>query len=105
MPAAGAQTPLAGREAGAGRPRPGRQLSPEELAHADSLFDQPSARPTASTPGTPPAASALPGTEPYPRQAMDPATAHQVKQVSLGGGIALIGLGLGFLAYRMRRVD
>ncbi|WP_457515797.1 hypothetical protein [Streptomyces sp. TE33382] len=27
----------------------------------------------------------------------------QVKQVSLGAGIALVGMGLGFLAFRMRR--
>jgi hypothetical protein len=30
---------------------------------------------------------------------------RQVKQVSLGAGIALIGLGLGFLAFRLRRLD
>ncbi|RPK67964.1 hypothetical protein EES42_21050 [Streptomyces sp. ADI95-17] len=30
---------------------------------------------------------------------------RRVKQVSLGAGIALIGMGLGFLAFRMRRAD
>ncbi|MGW1427587.1 hypothetical protein ACWD6K_03055 [Streptomyces sp. NPDC002431] len=86
-----------------GRPRPGRQLSPGEIAHSDRLYDQATAQPTEDVPGMPSAADALPGTEPHSEQALSPATVHQVKQVSLGGGLALIGLGLAFLAYRMRR--
>ncbi|MEV8451204.1 hypothetical protein AB0467_01050 [Streptomyces sp. NPDC052095] len=86
-----------------GRPRPGRQLSPGEIARSDRLYDRTTDQPTEDAPGTPSAADALPGTEPHPEQALNPATVHQVKQVSLGGGITLIGLGLAFLAYRMRR--
>ncbi|TRV76530.1 glycoside hydrolase family 32 protein [Streptomyces sp. 130] len=40
---------------------------------------------------------------PEGRQALDGATVRRVEQVSLGAGIALVGLGLGFLALRMRR--
>ncbi|WNF28303.1 hypothetical protein RI138_16480 [Streptomyces sp. C11-1] len=36
-------------------------------------------------------------------RALDAAAVRQVQQLSLGTGIALIGLGLGFLAFRMRR--
>ncbi|WP_392671622.1 hypothetical protein [Streptomyces sp. LN785] len=36
-------------------------------------------------------------------QALDTPAARQVQMVSLGAGIALIGLGLGFLGLRMRR--
>ncbi|MEU6015420.1 hypothetical protein ABZ826_15600 [Streptomyces sp. NPDC047515] len=36
-------------------------------------------------------------------QALDGPAVRQARHVSLGAGIALIGLGLGFLALRMRR--
>ncbi|MFF2327504.1 MULTISPECIES: hypothetical protein [unclassified Streptomyces] len=36
-------------------------------------------------------------------QALDGPTRERVQRVSLGAGIALIGLGLGFLALRLRR--
>ncbi|WP_189543105.1 hypothetical protein [Streptomyces gelaticus] len=103
------QSPLAGREAGEGRLRPGRQFSPWEPAHADSLPAQPQAPPPATDPGPiPPATpgeSALPGSEQLSQRALGASTVRQVKQVSLGAGIALIGLGLGFLAFRLRRLD
>ncbi|MFF4080748.1 hypothetical protein ACFYZN_15285 [Streptomyces sp. NPDC001777] len=106
-PSPDAQPPLAGREAGEGRLRPGRQFSPWELAHADGLLDPPEERPPAIDPEPVPVVTpgevAPTGTEPAPRQALDAPTVGQVKQVSLGAGIALIGLGLAFLAFRMRR--
>ncbi|MFB7849670.1 MULTISPECIES: hypothetical protein [unclassified Streptomyces] len=102
-----AQSPLAGREAGEGRLRPGRQFSPWELAHADGLLDPPEEQTPAIDPEpipvTTPTETAPTGTEPAPRQALDAPTVSQVKQVSLGAGIALIGTGLAFLAFRMRR--
>ncbi|SFY30410.1 hypothetical protein OH786_17720 [Streptomyces atratus] len=108
-PRSEAQPPLAGREAGEGRLRPGRQLSPQDLAHADSTFQQ-STPPSAATDpepvsSVPPAASTSPGAGPLAPQALDTPTVQRVKRVSLGAGIALIGLGLGFLAFRMRRAD
>ncbi|MEU0834991.1 hypothetical protein ACNPQM_07475 [Streptomyces sp. NPDC056231] len=36
-------------------------------------------------------------------QSLDTPAARRVQRVSLGAGIALIGLGLGFLAFRLRR--
>ncbi|MFD0340901.1 hypothetical protein ACFVH0_19835 [Streptomyces sp. NPDC127117] len=45
------------------------------------------------------------GADPLSQQALDTPFVRQVKQVSLGAGIALIGMGLGFLAFRMRRAD
>ncbi|MFF3030172.1 hypothetical protein ACFVS7_04010 [Streptomyces rubiginosohelvolus] len=38
-------------------------------------------------------------------QALDAADVRRVQEVSLGTGIALVGLGLGFLAFRMRRAN
>ncbi|RDL10146.1 hypothetical protein DER30_3619 [Streptomyces sp. HB202] len=38
-------------------------------------------------------------------QALDAAAVRRVQEVSLGTGIALVGLGLGFLAFRMRRAN
>ncbi|MES9587956.1 hypothetical protein ABWK57_03500 [Streptomyces sp. NPDC094045] len=106
-----AQPPLAGRKAGEGRLRPGRQLSPQELAHADSALQQP-APPSAAmdpdpdpSPAATPVASAPPGAGPLSPQALSAPAVQQVKQLSLGAGITLIGLGLGFLALRMRRSD
>ncbi|MEU2403169.1 MULTISPECIES: hypothetical protein [Streptomyces] len=108
----GSTAPLAGREAGAGKARPGRSLSPMELARAEDpvaedppeetdegiadLVDLP-----ASTP--PPDAFSDPGQR--SGQALDAAAVRRVQEVSLGTGIALVGLGLGFLAFRMRRAN
>ncbi|MFF1644956.1 hypothetical protein [Streptomyces sp. NPDC058240] len=103
------QPPLAGREAGEGRLRPGRQLLPWELARVDSSRPRPDPPPAATDPGPAPAAipaaSTSPGTGPLSPQALNAPAVQQMKRVSLGAGITLIGLGLGFLAFRMRRPD
>ncbi len=108
----GSTAPLAGREAGAGKARPGRSLSPMELARAeDPVAEDPPEEPDegiadpvdlpASTP--PPDAFSDPGQR--SGQALDADAVRRVQEVSLGTGIALVGLGLGFLAFRMRRAN
>ncbi|MFD0423651.1 hypothetical protein [Streptomyces parvus] len=108
----GSTAPLAGREAGAGKERPGRSLSPMELARVEDPVgedppeeaDEGIADPVdlpASTP--PPDAFSDPGQR--SGQALDAAAVRRVQEVSLGTGIALVGLGLGFLAFRMRRTN
>ncbi|MEU5657594.1 hypothetical protein ABZ802_18495 [Streptomyces sp. NPDC047737] len=102
---------MAGRPAGEGRARPGRSLSPLELAESEAAADEeppeadPEADPGAVPPFTPP-----PGAFPEPgetrqRQALDEPAVRQVRDVSLGTGITLVGLGLAFLAFRMRRAN
>ncbi|MFD4233844.1 hypothetical protein [Streptomyces sp. NPDC058542] len=105
----GSTAPLAGREAGAGKARPGRSLTPLELARAEEPVpeDEPGtdlAEPVDLPASTPPPSAF---TDPGPRsgQALDAASVRRVQQVSLGTGIALVGLGLGFLAFRMRRAN
>lgn len=108
----GSTAPLAGREAGAGKARPGRSLSPVELARAGDPAEEDGPGETeealadpvdlpVSTP--PPSAFTDPGQR--SGQALDAAAVRRVQQVSLGTGIALVGLGLGFLAFRMRRTN
>lgn len=108
----GSTAPLAGREAGVGKERPGRSLSPMEPARAEDPVgedppeeaDEGIADPIdlpASTP--PPDAFSDPGQR--SGQALDAAAVRRVQEVSLGTGIALVGLGLGFLAFRMRRAN
>ncbi|MFJ6515758.1 MULTISPECIES: hypothetical protein [Streptomyces] len=108
----GSTAPLAGREAGAGKARPGRSLSPLELARAEEPVEEEPSEETdegladpvdlpVSTP--PPDAFTDPGQR--SGQALDAAAVQRVQQVSLGTGIALVGLGLGFLAFRMRRAN
>lgn len=108
----GSTAPLAGREAGAGKERPGRSLSPVEQARAEDPVaeDEPeeAEEPVVDTvdlPVSPPPSSAF--TDPGQRagQALNAADLRRVQQVSLGSGIALVGLGLGFLAFRMRRTN
>jgi hypothetical protein len=116
-------SPLAGRQAGEGRTRPGRSLSPLELTRSEAALEKEEpvrdAGPvtdtdidTDSDTGEVPAVTSPPSASPQPgrtgRQALDRPSAHevqQVQQVSLGTGIALIGLGLGFLGFRMRRTN
>ncbi|KPC82219.1 hypothetical protein [Streptomyces mutomycini] len=53
----------------------------------------------------PPEAFPQPGESPRQRQALDEPALPHVRDVSLGSGIALVGLGLAFLAFRMRRAN
>ncbi|MFE1363407.1 hypothetical protein ACFW84_04090 [Streptomyces anulatus] len=105
----GSTAPLAGREAGAGKARPGRSLSPLELARAEEPAEEDEPEATLADPVDLPVSTPPPGafTDPGPRsgQALDAASVRRVQQVSLGTGIALVGLGLGFLAFRMRRAN
>ncbi|WP_241989711.1 MULTISPECIES: hypothetical protein [unclassified Streptomyces] len=98
------QSPLAGWPAGAGRQRPGRSAA--ELARQDALAER-AEREAASEPAAVPSFTPDPDDFPEPapagRRALDGATVHRVKQMSLGAGIALVGAGVGFLALRMRR--
>lgn len=112
----GSTAPLAGREAGAGKARPGRSLSPLELAQAESRAereppqeateeaDEPDTAPVGLQDFTPPP-DAFTDPEARAARALDAAAVRQVQQVSLGTGIALVGLGLAFLAFRLRRVN
>ncbi|MFG3403997.1 hypothetical protein [Streptomyces sp. NPDC048142] len=111
----GSTAPLAGREAGAGKTRPGRSLSPLEPARAEDPVEDhapeeagesgKSVVDTIDLPVSTPPPSAF--TDPGQRagQALDAASVQRVQQVSLGSGIALVGLGLGFLAFRIRRTN
>ncbi|MFD6282118.1 hypothetical protein ACFWFI_42170 [Streptomyces sp. NPDC060209] len=102
------ESPLAGRLAGEGRARPGRSLSPLEAANSEAAADE---MPPDPDPAEVPAFTPPPGAFPEPgetarqRRALDEPAARQVRDVSLGSGIALVGLGLAFLALRMRRVN
>ncbi|MEV6854375.1 hypothetical protein ACIF6I_21250 [Streptomyces microflavus] len=105
----GSTAPLAGREAGAGKVRPGRSLTPLELARAETPDEpEPPDEPEQSPVGLP--ESTVPPedfseTGAQATRALDAAAVRQVQQVSLGTGIALVGLGLAFLAFRLRRVN
>ncbi|MFE7457691.1 hypothetical protein [Streptomyces sp. NPDC057554] len=105
----GSTAPLAGREAGAGKARPGRSLPPLEPARAEPPEPpEPSGEPeevAVDLPVSAPPSEAFsePGTP--AARAMDAAAVRQVQQVSLGAGIALVGIGLSFLALRLRRSD
>lgn len=105
----GSTAPLAGREAGAGKVRPGRSLTPLELARAETPDEpEPPDEPEQSAVGLP--ESTVPPevfseTGAQATRALDVAAVRQVQQVSLGTGIALVGLGLAFLAFRLRRVN
>ncbi|MGC5533034.1 hypothetical protein [Streptomyces sp. SR-10] len=105
----GSTAPLAGREAGAGKARPGRSLSPLELARAEEPVEEDEPEATLADPVDLPVSTPPPSafTDPGARsgQALDAASVRRVQQVSLGTGIALVGMGLGFLAFRMRRAN
>ncbi|MFD7760014.1 hypothetical protein [Streptomyces microflavus] len=99
----GSTAPLAGREAGAGKVRPGRSLTPLELARAETP-DEPEQSAVGLPESTvPPEEFSETGAQ--ATRALDAAAVRQVQQVSLGTGIALVGLGLAFLAFRLRRVN
>ncbi|MEI7033930.1 hypothetical protein [Streptomyces pratensis] len=105
----GSTAPLAGREAAVGKARPGRSLTPLELARAEARAE--SREPEEATddradllwPTPPPGAFTDP--RPPAGRALDGPAVRQVQQLSLGAGITLVGLGLGFLALRMRRAN
>ncbi|MFE2290793.1 hypothetical protein [Streptomyces sp. NPDC059452] len=103
----GSTAPLAGREAGAGKARPGRSLSPLEPAWAETpVQPEPSDEPEEVAVDLPVSAPPSEGfSEPGPpaARALDAAAVQRVQQVSLGAGIALVGIGLSFLALRLRR--
>ncbi|MFJ8772667.1 hypothetical protein [Streptomyces microflavus] len=105
----GSTAPLAGREAGAGKVRPGRSLTPLELARAETPNEpEPPDEPEQSAVGLPESTvppEAFGETGAQATRALDAAAVRQVQQVSLGTGIALVGLGLAFLAFRLRRVN
>ncbi|WP_242442096.1 hypothetical protein [Streptomyces sp. CB02460] len=99
-----AQSPLAGWPAGAGRQRPGRSAA--EVARQDALEDReprPSPSESAAVPVFTPDPADFRDPPPAGRQALSGTAVRRVQQLSLGAGIALVGLGLGFLALRMRR--
>ncbi|WP_406862070.1 hypothetical protein ABZO31_17015 [Streptomyces sp. HUAS MG47] len=109
---------LAGRPAGAGRERPGRPTgeksvapSPshtgtapeaeppaEEETEREEVLGEESAPASSSPAATPAAAVRLPG----PHTAVDAAD-QQIPVLTLGVGLALVGLGIGFFGVRMRR--
>ncbi|WP_329119917.1 hypothetical protein [Streptomyces sp. NBC_01465] len=103
-PSASAEPRLAGSVAGVGRARPGRSPdafgSPSDIPDlnpaAEEIQPPPPALPTPTrTPaaaGRKPAAQAVSRPEPL-----------AIRVEVLGGGLALVGLGLGFLAMRLRR--
>lgn len=108
----GSTAPLAGREAGAGKARPGRSLSPLELARAEDPVEEDGPEEAeevlvdpADLPVSTPPSSAFNDPGRQAGQALDAAAVQRVQQVSLGTGIALVGLGLGFLAFRIRRTN
>lgn len=81
-------------------------MTSSELARVDALdaaAEERGATEPAAVPAVTPDAGASPGTGRTSRQALDGPAVERVKQMSLGAGIALVGLGLGFLALRMRR--
>ncbi|WP_405937691.1 hypothetical protein OG338_14215 [Streptomyces sp. NBC_00726] len=98
------QSPLAGWPAGAGRQRPGRSAA--EVARQDALEDRqprPSPSESAAVPAFTPDPADFRDPPPGGRQALNGAAVERFQRLSLGAGIALVGLGLGFLALRMRR--
>ncbi|MFD6421227.1 hypothetical protein [Streptomyces sp. NPDC060198] len=96
--------PFAGRLAGEGRVRPGRSLPPEELAAAVAALEDDDEE---APPPVPPSVAppSLPS-EPVPsahRRALSTRATERLRELSLGGGITLVGLGLFLLGVRVRR--
>ncbi|MER7724901.1 hypothetical protein [Streptomyces sp. NPDC096323] len=81
-------------------------MTAKEIARADALeeaAEEAAETRPAAVPVITPAARTSPETGRMSQQALEGPAVEQVQQVSLGAGIALVGLGLGFLAFRMRR--
>ncbi|MER5629439.1 hypothetical protein [Streptomyces nitrosporeus] len=95
---------MAGRAAGEGRERPGR---PRETPATEDPADEapPEADPGKAQEHSPaPESFREPGGTARQRQALDETAVRQVKEALLGAGLCLVGLGLAFLAFRMRRM-
>lgn len=94
---------LAGRRAGEGRARPGR--APESLPYVPDASAEPI--PAAIPPATPvPPPSAPPAAAARKRASpgrLSSSSELRVHVLSMGAGLALTGLGLAFLALRLRR--
>ncbi|WP_327176862.1 hypothetical protein OG599_17315 [Streptomyces sp. NBC_01335] len=102
------ERPFAGRPAGEGRVRPGRPLSPQELAEAIAALEDEATPATPSASTSTSAAPFFPSSEPAPAtrpHALGTRATEGLRRLSLGSGIALVGLGLAFLGARMRRAD
>jgi hypothetical protein len=99
---------IAGRQAGVGRVRPGRAPGAEAVRPAPARVRQaPPSRPPATRPAAPRPVPEGPVPEsPVPArlgQAVAEPGPLGFRPLPLGSGIALVGLGLGFLAMRLRR--
>ncbi|MFE4211738.1 hypothetical protein [Streptomyces sp. NPDC056844] len=79
------------------------EVADSEAAADEMPPDPDPAKVPAFTP--PPEAFPEPGETARQREALDEPALKQVRDVSLGSGIALVGLGLAFLAIRMRRTN
>ncbi|MBD0745952.1 hypothetical protein [Streptomyces sp. CBMA152] len=95
---------LAGRKAGEGRARPGR--APETLPYVPDASAEPipAAVPTPTPPVAP--SSALPAAAARKKASpgrLSTSSELRVHVLSMGAGLALTGLGLAFLALRLRR--
>lgn len=104
-PAAPAASPLdqrfAGNRAGEGRARPGRP--PGTLPYVPDESAQPMAD-AFQSPTPPPAPSAQPAVaRRSPPSRMSTTSELRVHVLSMGAGLSLTGLGLAFLALRLRR--
>ncbi|MFJ6696588.1 hypothetical protein ACIQM4_10995 [Streptomyces sp. NPDC091272] len=113
-----ADGPLAGRRAGLGQVRPGRATEPEIVRPVIGNVPEappaprprlPLPRPVPPSPPSPvtpqppePSRGATPPADPWEEAARRPAP-FTLEVLPLGTGILLVGLGLGFLAMRLRR--
>ncbi|MFB7370841.1 hypothetical protein ACFC0D_13480 [Streptomyces sp. NPDC056222] len=116
---------MAGRPAAEGRERPGRPVPPQESSSSPGP-EEPSRTKTAtadespeeedgsddgleavpeteSTTDTPPPASAPAAAPRLSPRATATTADRQIPVLTLGAGLAMVGLGIGFLGVRMRR--
>ncbi|MFE9404589.1 hypothetical protein ACFYNY_22935 [Streptomyces sp. NPDC006530] len=109
---------LAGSRAGEGRTRPGRTaqnllpdatdaVTPEEAGHEvvapPSPAEVPPPEPSPPAPAHTPGGTRPPGRHHRSPQALSNGSDLRVHVLSMGAGLTLTGLGLGFLALRLRR--
>ncbi|PKV86681.1 hypothetical protein [Streptomyces sp. TLI_146] len=91
---------FAGTRAGEGRARPGRP--PGTLPYVPDASAQPIADPFGSPPPPPPSAQPAVARKVQPSR-LSTTSDLRVHVLSMGAGLTLTGLGLGFLALRLRR--